>query len=281
MWVIIRWIRNNAYPLTAIFLFAFSFNLVLRYQLYQHSFYFNQSVSFFRSIDQSRTNLTEYLSLRQENLYLKEENSQLRQRLKDNYLPSFSQFDSTFTDTSNTSAYKQIYSYFPAEVIRNSINKRDNFFFINQGTNQGIEVGMAVLSPKGVAGVVITTSNNFSRVMSVLNSKFEITPFIPELRLRQGVVKWEGNDARYGYLKEVNRTEDVKKGQILLSSNYSNIFPPGIPVAKVVEAQKALQQQYQRIKIHYATDFSRLHYVYCVKNNTQKELDKLNSNIEP
>ena len=281
MWVIIRWIRNNAYPLTAIFLFAFSFNLVLRYQLYQHSFYFNQSVSFFRSIDQSRTNLTEYLSLRQENLYLKEENSQLRQRLKDNYLPSFSQFDSTFTDTSNTSAYKQIYSYFPAEVVRNSTNKRDNFFFINQGTNQGIEVGMAVLSPKGVAGVVITTSNNFSRVMSVLNSKFEITPFIPELRLRQGVVKWEGNDARYGYLKEVNRTEDVKKGQILLSSNYSNIFPPGIPVAKVVEAQKALQQQYQRIKIHYATDFSRLHYVYCVKNNTQKELDKLNSNIEP
>ena len=281
MWVIIRWIRNNAYPLTAIFLFAFSFNLVLRYQLYQHSFYFNQSVSFFRSIDQSRTNLTEYLSLRQENLYLKEENSQLRQRLKDNYLPSFSQFDSTFTDTSNTSTYKQIYSYFPAEVIRNSINKRDNFFFINQGANHGIEVGMAVLSPKGVAGVVITTSNNFSRVMSVLNSKFEITPFIPELRLRQGVVKWEGNDARYGYLKEVNRTEDVKKGQILLSSNYSNIFPPGIPVAKVVEAQKALQQQYQRIKIQYTTDFSRLHYVYCVKNNTYKELDKLNSNIEP
>lgn len=281
MWVIIRWIRNNAYPLTAIFLFAFSFNLVLRYQLYQHSFYFNQSVSFFRTIDQSRTNLTEYLSLRQENIYLKEENAQLRQRLKDNYLPSFTEFDSTFTDTSNPSASKQIYSYFPAEVIRNSTNKRDNFFFINQGANQGIEVGMAVLSPTGVAGVVITTSNNFSRVMSVLNSKFEITPFIPELRLRQGVVKWEGNDARYGYLKEVNRTEEVKKGQMLLSSNYSNIFPPGIPVAKVIEANKALQQQYQKIKIHYATDFSRLHYVYCVKNNTHKELDKLNSNTEP
>lgn len=280
MWVIIRWIRNNAYPLTAIFLFAFSFNLVLRYQLYQHSFYFNQSVSFFRTIDQSRTNLTEYLSLRQENIYLKEENAQLRQRLKDNYLPSFTQFDSTFTDTSNTSNYKQIYSYLPAEVIRNSTNKRDNFFFINQGANQGIEVGMAVLSPKGVAGVVITTSNNFSRVMSVLNSKFEITPFIPELQLRQGVVKWEGSDARFGYLKEVNRTEDVKKGQILMSSNYSNIFPPGIPIAKVVEANKALQQQYQRIKIHYATDFSRLHYVYCVKNNTHKELNMLNSNIE-
>lgn len=281
MWVIIRWIRNNAYPLTAIFLFAFSFNLVLRYQLYQHSFYFNQSVSFFRTIDQARTDLTEYLSLREENTYLKEENAQLRQRLKNNYLPTFTKSDSAFTDTSIAGASKQIYSYYPAEVIRNSINQRDNFFFINQGTDQGIETGMAVLSPQGVAGVVITTSNNFSRVMSVLNSKFEITPFIPELQLRQGVVKWEGNDARYGYLKEVNRTEDVKKGQILLSSNYSNIFPPGIPIAKVVEANKALQQQYQKIKIRYATDFSRLHYVYCVKNNTQKELDILNSNIEP
>ena len=73
----------------------------------------------------------------------------------------------------------------------------------------------------------------------------------------------------------------MKKGQILLSSNYSNIFPPGIPVAKVIEANKALQQQYQIIKISYATDFSRLHYVYCVKNNTNKELNALNSNIEP
>lgn len=277
MWVIIRWIRTNAYPLTAFLLFALSFNLVLRYQLYQHSFYFNQSVSFFRAIDKSRTDLTEYLSLKQENLYLKEENNQLRQMLQYNYLPKFTSIDTAFTDTTEKITTKQIYTYYPAEVIRNTTNKRDNFFYLNQGEKQGIEVGMAVISPKGVAGVVVTTSDNFSRVMSVLNSKFELTPFIPELDLRQGVVKWEGGDERFGYLKEVNRTEDVKKGQWLYSSNYSNIFPPGIPVARVVEANKALKQQYQKIKISFTTDFNRLHYVYCVKNKTLDEINTLNT----
>lgn len=281
MWVIIRWIRNNAYPLTAILLFLISFNLVLRYQLYQHSFYFNQSVSFFRAVDQTRTDFTEYLSLKEENVYLKEENTHLRQQLQQNYLPHFQTFDSTFIDTSTTTIKQQIYTYFPAEVIRNTTNKRDNYFYINQGEADGIENGMAVLSPSGVAGVVITTSSHYARVMSVLNSNFELTPYIPDLNLRQGVIKWEGSDSRYGYLKEVNRTEDVKKGQWVLSSNYSNIFPPGIPVARVVEAKKALQQQYQKIKISFATDFSRLHYVYCVKNNSLKEVDSLNSNIEP
>jgi rod shape-determining protein MreC len=169
----------------------------------------------------------------------------------------------------------------PAEVVRNTTNKRDNYFYINQGSKHGIETGMAVLSPKGVAGVVVTTSNNFSRVMSVLHSDFELTPFIPDLNLRQGVVKWEGTDARFGYLKEVNRTEDVKKGQRILSSNYSSIFPPGIPVARVVSSSKPLQQQYQQIKIAFATDFHRLHYVYCVKNHTKAEIDALNTTIQP
>jgi len=281
MWVIIRWIRNNAYPLTALFLFAICFSLVLRFQLYQHSFYFNHSVAFFRSIDKSKTDITKYLSLKQENIYLKEENNQLRQLLQSNYFPRFSSFDTTFIDTLQTEPVKQVYTYYTAEVIRNTTNKRDNFFYLNQGVKQGIEVGMAVISPKGVAGIVITTSDNFARVMSVLNSKFELTPYIPELDLRQGVVKWEGGDERFGYLQLVNRTEDVKKGQWLLSSNYSNIFPPGIPVAQVVEANKSLKQQYQKIKINFATDFNRLHYVYCVKNNTYNEVNKLNTENQP
>lgn len=281
MWVIIRWIRTNAYPLLALLLFSFSFNLVLRYQLYQHSFYFNNSVAFFRGIDQARTNLTAYLGLRKENEFLKEENVQLRQQLSQIQSIRYRSYDTLFTDTSLPLTKQHTYTYMPAEVVRNTTNKRDNYFYINQGSKHGIETGMAVLSPKGVAGVVVTTSNNFSRIMSVLHSDFELTPFIPDLNLRQGVVRWEGTDARYGYLKEVNRTEDVKKGQNILSSNYSSIFPPGIPVARVVSASKPLQQQYQQIKIAFSTDFHRLHFVYCVKNHTKTEIDALNSPIQP
>ena len=102
MWVIIRWLRNNAYPLTALFLFLFSFNLVLRYQVYQHSLYFNQSVSFFRTVDKWRSSLTQYFDLKEENEYLKEENLILRKQLAQNYINHNPSFDSTFTDTTSS-----------------------------------------------------------------------------------------------------------------------------------------------------------------------------------
>lgn len=275
MWVIIRWIRAKAYPLTALLLFGFSFNLVLRYQLYQHSYYFNQSVSFFRFLDQTRTDITSYFNLKSENEYLKEENAQLRQQLKSNFTSKFSSFDTAFIDSTSGIIQKQLYTYMPAEVVRSTTNKRDNYFYINQGASQGIETGMAVLSPKGIAGIVVTTSTNYSRVMSVLHSKFELTPYIPALNLRQGAIKWEGTDSRFGSLKEVNRTEDLKVGQLVLSSNYSSIFPPGIPVAKIKQIDKGYQQQYQKIQIAFTTDFSRLHYVYCVKSQSKSEIDAL------
>jgi rod shape-determining protein MreC len=221
------------------------------------------------------------LGLRKENEYLKNENVQLRQQLNQKHPQRYQSHDTVFRDTSLPQTQQPTYTYMPAEVVRNTTNKRDNYFYINQGTKHGIETGMAVLSPNGVAGVVVTTSTNFSRVMSILHSDFELTPFIPALNLRQGVVKWEGTDARFGYLKEVNRTEDVKKGQWILSSNYSSIFPPNIPVGRVIATSKPLQQQYRQIKIVFATDFHRLHYVYCVKNHAKAEIDALNTNPQP
>lgn len=276
MWVIIRWIRRNAYPLTALLLFIFSFNLVLRYQLYQHSFYFNQSVAFFRNIDVWRNNFTQYLNLKEENDYLKEENLILRKQLSLNYFNNSSHFDSSFyKDSSKSAPPMSAFRYFHANVIRSSTNKRDNYFYLNQGSDDSLEVGMAVLSPLGIAGIINGISDNYSRVMSVLNSKFEITSWIPDIGLRQGAVRWEFNSSLRGQIDEINRSEPVKKGQLILSSNYSSIFPPGTIIGKVHDVKKSKKSQYLNVEINFATDFKRLNHVYCVKTLFNKELDQL------
>lgn len=277
MWVIIRWIRNNAYPLTALMLFLFSFNLVLQYQLYQHSFYFNKSVSFFRFIDETRTGFTRYLNLKSENDILTAENLRLRTQLSTSFNTSQASFDTTLTDTSIIPAKTSNYTFHVAQVIRASTTSKDNYFYIDKGSIHGIEKGMAVLSPSGIAGIVLNVSHNYARVMAVIHSKFEITPFISALNLRQGVVKWETKDARFGSLNEINKTETIIKGHKLTTSNYSAIFPPGIPIGTVVTVNKDQQNPYLGIKIQFATDFSRLDHVYCVKNNTLKEIEQLES----
>jgi rod shape-determining protein MreC len=273
MWVIFQWIKKYSYPLVSLSLFSFSFYLVLQYQVYQHSLYFNNSVSFFRTVDTKRTEITQYWNLREQNEYLKEENKKLREALNINFVPAPSRFDSVFTDT-NTNPNKRItYRYITAEVVRNSTNRINNYFIINQGESQGIEKGMAVLSPTGIAGIVVTTSKNFARVMSVLHSQFEITPLIPELNLRQGVVKWYGKNSKIGYVNEISRTEPVRKGFRILSSNYSSIFPPEVPIGTVAQVISSGQKEYHDIRIQFSTDFNRLQHVYCVKNMSLKELE--------
>ena len=53
----------------------------MRFQIYQHSYYYNSSISFFRTIDQWRNNVSSYLNLKNENEGLRQENLKLRSQL--------------------------------------------------------------------------------------------------------------------------------------------------------------------------------------------------------
>lgn len=171
-----------------------------------------------------------------------------------------------------------IHIYRP-KVVKNTYNSRNNYFIIDQGSKQGIEDGMAVICPQGVVGVIINTSENYARGMSVLNSKFEITPYLPAIELRQGVIGWSGMDYQYADLKEVNRTEQVKKGMAVVTSNYSSIFPPNIPIGTVQNVSLKNKSNFHQITLKLATDFNRLNTVYCVKNNYHLEIDSLSNPI--
>lgn len=281
MFIILQWLKRNSYPLLALLLFLFSVNQVLKFQIYQHSYYFNSSVSFFRTIDTWRSNMLSYLNLKNENVALKNENLRLRSQLSIN-----KSFDQTFKDTSYTdsiskslSHHKVVYTYLPASVIKNSYNSRNNYFIVDQGSKQGIEVGMAVICPQGIVGIIINVSDNYAQGMSVLNSKFEITPYIPDIELRQGVVGWAGMDHQYADLKEVNRTEQIKKGMKVVTSNYSSIFPPNIPIGTVHDVSLKNKSNFHKITLKLSTDFNRLNTVYCIKNNYKMEIDSMSNSI--
>lgn len=281
MFIILQWLKRNSYPLLALLLFAFSVNQILRFQIYQHSYYYNSSVSFFRTIDTWRSNVLSYLNLKVDNENLKNENLFLRSQLGINKSPLQTFRDTSYYDSISKvlNHYKVVYTYIPASVIKNTYNSRNNYFIIDQGSKQGIEDGMAVICPQGIVGVIINTSENYARGMSVLNSKFEITPYLPSIELRQGVIGWSGMDYNYVDLREVNRTEQIKKGMTVVTSNYSSIFPPNIPIGKVHSVSLKNKSNFHQITLKLATDFNRLNSVYCIKNNYHIEIDSLSNPI--
>lgn len=279
MFVLIKWLRKYSYPLVALLLFSFSVNQILRYQIYQHSFYFQSSITFFRTVDTWRNNFATYFQLRHDNEILANENIQLRNQLKIGLIKNNAFKDTSYFDSINKdlTKYRVMYSYIKANVIRNTTNSSNNFFTIDQGKDQGIYPGMAVMNPEGIVGVIVGCSKNFSRGMSVLNSKFGLTPLIPEMNLRQGVINWKGVNSHVVDLDEINRTERVKKGMIVVTSNFSSIFPPNIPIGKIEKVESPLNSQYHKISLKLATNFNKLNQVYCIKNNFNNEIDSLNS----
>jgi len=281
MFIVLQWLKRNSYPLLAFFLFGFAVNQIMRFQIYQHSYYYNSSISFFRTIDQWRNNVSSYLNLKNENEGLRQENLLLRGQLSINKTAVNTFKDTTYFDSISKTLnnYKVVYTYIRANIVKNTVNSRNNYFIIDQGKNQGVLEGMAVISPTGIVGVIINTAENFSRGMSVLNSKFEITPYIPKIELRQGAIGWSGMDYTVADLKEVNRTEQLKKGMEVVTSNYSSIFPPNIPIGTVKDVSQKNNSNFLQVTIKLSTDFSRLQTVYCIKNNYHLEIDSLSNPI--
>lgn len=277
MLVIFRWIRNQAHPLLFVLLLFSAVTQIVRYHFYQHSIYFGQALGAHRQLDAWKSDIKSYFNLKNVNQQLIAENTLLKQQLNWNLTFNSPKRDSAYRDTNTGNFVK--YEYIQARVIRNSVQEQNNFIILDRGFKDGIKRHMSVVSPMGIVGVVVESAEHYSLVMSVLNSKFEITPYFYDLKTSQGVISWNGEDPTMVDLEEVNRFVKVKNGMKLFTSNYSLLFPAGIPIGTIVSSNSNLKSNFHRIKVKLATDFGQLDVVSVVKNTHQKELDVLNQAI--
>ena len=277
MLVIFRWIRNQAYPLLFALLFLSAWSQILRFHLYQQSIYFNQSLGFYRQIDSWKSDITQYFGLREKNQELIHENQLLKDQLNWNFTDYSPKRNDSYLDSITNTIVK--YEYIKARVIRSSVGEQNNFIVLDQGYENGVKQHMSVVSPMGIIGIVVESTAHYSLVMSVLNSKFEITPYFKELKASHGVINWNGEDPRYVELEEVNHFVKVKNGMQLFTSNYSLIFPAGIPIGTIVKSSSNLTANFFTIKVKLATDFSKIDMVSVVKNIQQEEIDQLDNTI--
>lgn len=268
---LLRLIKKNLYLLTYLFLLGLAISQVFRFNIYQRSYYFNTSNSFFNSFSRVKTSVTSYFNLRHANNELVAENKKLREELGATKSAKTDISEHTKTD----SAGKNLYTYITAGVIQSGTNMQNNFITIDKGSADGVTKDMAVISPSGIAGIVLETTENFSLVLSALNPQFKATPMIPAIDFRDGSVSWNGKNPNLIQLNGVSRFEKVKTGMQVLTSNYSVKFPPGIPVGKIAAIRNTGKSSFYEIDLVPATDFRRLSHVYIVKNRFINQTDTL------
>lgn len=215
------------------------------------------------------TSVCDYFGLRRENELLAAENAELRARLESSYI-NYNLRTFQHEDT----VYNQRYSYTEAQVIKNSWNQRNNYIMLNKGRRQGVKIDQAVISPQGIVGVVVNTTDNFSTVMPVLHSNSRNSVKIPRINTNGSLV-WRGGDFRYATLIDIPTTYRLRANDTIVTSGMANDFPEGIMVGFVEKAFTERGSGFYTIKVRLATEFTKLDHVYIIDNRFKAEQDSL------
>jgi rod shape-determining protein MreC len=253
-----------------------SFWMLSRSNPYYSAVYFRSANLLAGSIYQARTNLLQYLSLKKVNEDLALENAQLRTSIARMRMPVLVQEP---PDSTRIPEVPLDYDYIAAKVINNTIRKQHNFITINKGTRHGVQPGMGVISGAGVVGKVLAASNNFATVTSVLN----IDMLVSARLARTGTfctVNWDGRDPLRADLLYVPRHIRVQEQDSVVTSGYSDVFPENILIGLVRTVSPEGDDTFYNIELELSNDFSRLRYVYLIRNPDSSEREQLESALE-
>ena len=267
-------LKRYDYLLVFVLLVSLSLLLMARTTYYQSSRLAVWTASVVGNWYKGVDGISGYFGLKAENDRLAEENARLRARLAESYI-SYS--DSVFSV--HDTVFRQRYTYTEARVMKNSWNQQNNYIMIGKGTEQGIRPDMAVISPDGIVGVVMSASRHFATVMPVLHSDSRNSVKV----LRTGIsgsLVWDGKDYRYAQVIDIPTTHQFNEGDTIVTSGLAGDFPEGIPVGYVESAETLKGSGFYKVRIRLATDFNKLDHVYVVDNRFSEEQDKLMKDIE-
>ena len=266
---IIAFLLRFHYTILFIFLQVIALILLYRTTSLQQNVFLNAGNAVSGKIYEFDSDIRGYFNLKETNRLLALENSILRSQIRSAYLKN-----DTNSFWVNDTVYTQQYRYFVAKVIHNSVNKRNNYMMLDKGSMNGIQKDMAVLTPDGVAGKVISVSKHYSWVMSVLNKQSRISAKI--LKNNQiGTVIWNGMNYRYGTLTDIPAHVKLQKGDTIVTSGYSDIFPEGIPLGVIEDFRIEHGDHFFVIPFRFTVDLNSLQYVYIADNRFKKEQDSL------
>lgn len=250
--------------------------LLVRNNPYHSAAYFHTSNAIIGNIYQTRNNISQYFKLPSINEELASDNAQLRELLSHSQVPIVVK-----SEEDSLELTKNVYNqeYLSAKVINNSVQLKHNYLTINKGSLNGVEPGMGVISAAGIVGKVMSVSENFATVASLLN----IDVFVSASLKRNntfGSIRWDGSDILQTKFMFVPKHIILEKGDTIVTSSYNSIFPENIQIGFVDDFSLA-DDGYYDIDINLSNDFSNLAFVYVIKNPYSEEKSELENEIQP
>ena len=215
------------------------------------------------------SSINQYLSLKEKNKILLNENVRIKNQLSRYNLKK----DINFVK------HNDYYLFNSARVINNSVFKRNNFLTLNKGSKDGIKIGQGVVIKDGIIGIVKSVSKNYSVVISILNKKTNVS-----IKFKKnnyvGSLKWNGYNYMKGEVRDVMNHIDISVGDTIVTSGYGTIFPKDIKIGVVSKVKNRDNSGYQKIEVNFLKDLNMIDFVYVVEAKNKLEILKLQKSFD-
>ncbi len=155
-----------------------------------------------------------------------------------------------------------------AEVVGKDPSPWFKALIVDKGASHGIRKGLPVVTPEGIVGQVIQTTPGHSKIMLIIDQNSAVDALIQRTRTR-GIIEGEpGGGFNFRY---VLRKEDVKVGDVVVSSGLDGVFPKGFDLGQVSGVVRPLSGMFQEVSVLPAVDFNKLEEVLILLSPPHRE----------
>ncbi len=161
----------------------------------------------------------------------------------------------------------------PAHITARNPDPVKSTITLNKGAVDGVRNGQNVINERGLVGLISDVSENYSVCQIILDRKFRVAARIQRSRYN-GVVHWPGRSNEvgfYGVLKNL----DVKLGDVVLTSEYSEFCFPNIRIGVVEEVNNEIEGIFKDIRLRTFVDFNTLENVFVINDTLSSKITGL------
>ena len=181
-----------------------------------------------------------------ENENLKKENMELKiQKERNQKILEENERLSKLLEMKENSIYKGSLKF--ARVSFSDINNLNNKIFIDLGKKDGIKVDMIAVYGDYLVGKIIDVDSDYSIVELITNPNFVISAKTEADIL--GIARGSDEEDGLLYFQPSIVEDTLKKGEEIVTSGVSNIFPEGIKIGKIENIDDKENYSYKRITI--------------------------------
>lgn len=199
--------------------------------------------------------------LRAENERLQAENDRLR--AADARVKELERDNAQLVEQANFAVKYPQYKSVPARVIGRDPTSAEKVLVLDRGSDDGLVIGMPVVSPNFLVGLVTEVSPQRAKVRLIIDQDMQIGVLLQDKR---GAGIMYGNWQQGGRLtvKHIDRDTPVVAGAQIITSNWTNHVPPDLLVGFVTNVKKDTQTDSLQLEVVPYVNFDGLESVSVI-----------------